>query len=58
MRDSVMVGLRLKGHYGLDDVLPVISRLGVGWMNLSASMAHPIYGVRRLSEIGAKLRHW
>ena len=56
MRDSVMVDLRLKGHYGLDDVLPVMSRLGVGRMNLDVSMAHPICGVRRLSEVGAKIR--
>ena len=39
-----------------EDALPVLSRLGVRKMHLSAYEANPVLGARRLAEIGAMIR--
>ena len=53
---NVTVDLQTQRRDTLDDLLPVLVRLGVNRMHLRSGMAHPTIGIRGLAEIGARLR--
>ena len=56
MKKMITVQLGTGGRSTIDGMLPVYSRLGIERIHVYASLAHPTDGVRRLSEIGDRIR--
>ena len=54
--ENVAASITWEKRRPLEEALPVLSRLGVKKMHLSACEANPVLGARRLAEIGARIR--